>query len=125
MNDVSVIRVSRCGITRGTFYVKHVLTLIWVIMTDSSFKIVSNWVVLTQAIFCVATVGTHAYMVHKFFSLDVPRWEALAWSAAQAPMYRVPAFVVPMLRKDIISIYTTGTPAANKQMMKLPVSEDV
>jgi len=63
---------------------------------------------VTQAIFCVATVGTYAYMVHKFFSLDVPRWEALAWSAAQAPMYRVPAFVVPMLRKDIISIYTTA-----------------
>ena len=44
---VSVIRVSRCGITRGTFYGKHVLTLIWVIMTGSSFKIVSNWAVLT------------------------------------------------------------------------------
>jgi hypothetical protein len=50
-------------------------------------------------VFCVATVGTYAYMVHTFFSLDVPRWEALAWSAAQAPMYLVPAFVVPMLRK--------------------------
>ena len=84
-----------------------------------------SWPLVTQAIFCVATVGTYAYMVHKFFSLDVPRWEALVWSAAQAPMDRVPAFVVPMLRKDIISIYTTGTPAANKQMMKLPVSEDV
>ena len=47
MNDVSVIRVSRCGITRGTFYGKHVLTLIWVIMTGGSFKIVSNWAVLT------------------------------------------------------------------------------
>ena len=49
MNDVSVICVSRCGITRGTFYGKHVLTLIWVIMTDGSFKIVSNWAVLTIA----------------------------------------------------------------------------
>ena len=47
MNDVSVIRVSRCGITRGTLYGKHVLTLIWVIMTGGSFKIVSNWAVLT------------------------------------------------------------------------------
>ena len=47
MNDVSVIRVSRCGITRGTFYGKHVLTLIWVIMTGGSFKIVSNCAVLT------------------------------------------------------------------------------
>ena len=49
MNDVSVICVSRCGITRGTFYGKHVLTLIWVIMTGGSFKIVSNWAVLTPA----------------------------------------------------------------------------
>src|SRR6185312_12187316 len=50
MNDVSVIRVSRCGITRGTLYGKHVLTLIWVIMTGGSFKIVSNWAVLTTGI---------------------------------------------------------------------------
>ena len=46
MNDVSVIRVSRCGITRGTLSGKHVLTLIWIIMTGGSFKIVSNWAVL-------------------------------------------------------------------------------
>ena len=45
-NDVSVIRVSRCGITRGTLSDKHVLTLIWVIMAGGSFKIVSNWAVL-------------------------------------------------------------------------------
>ena len=47
MNDVSVIRVSRYGITRGTLSGKHVFTLIWIIMNDSSFKIVSNWAVLT------------------------------------------------------------------------------
>ena len=47
MNDVSVIRVSRCGITYGTLSGKHVLTIIWMIMTDSSFKIVLNWAVLT------------------------------------------------------------------------------
>ena len=47
MNDVSVIRVSRCGITRGMLFGKHVLTLIWMIMTDGLFKIVSNWAVLT------------------------------------------------------------------------------
>ena len=41
MNDVSVIRVSRCGITHGTLSGKHVLTLIWMIMTDDLFKIVS------------------------------------------------------------------------------------
>ena len=50
MNDVSVIRVSRCGITRGTISGKHVLTLIWMIMTDGLFKIVSNWAVLTTGI---------------------------------------------------------------------------
>ena len=48
MNDVSVICVSRCGITRGTLSGKHVLTLIWMIMTGGSFKIVSNWAVLTH-----------------------------------------------------------------------------
>ena len=50
MNDVLVIRVSRCGVTRGTLYGKHVLTLIWVIMTGGSFKIVSNWAVLTPIV---------------------------------------------------------------------------
>ena len=49
MNDVSVIRVSRCGIIRGTLSGKHVLTLIWMIMTGDSFKIVSNWAVLTYS----------------------------------------------------------------------------
>ena len=49
MNDVSVIRVSRCGITRGTLSGKHVLTLIWMIMIGGSFKIVSNLAVLTVA----------------------------------------------------------------------------
>ena len=47
MNDVSVIRVSRCEITRVTLFGKHVLTLIWMIITDDLFKIVSNWAVLT------------------------------------------------------------------------------
>jgi len=36
-------------------------------------------------------------------------------------MFLVPALVVPMLRKDIVSIYAIG---ANYQMM-LPASEDV
>ena len=49
-DDVLVIRVSRCGITRGTLSGQHVLTFIWVIMTSGSFKIVSNWVVLTTGI---------------------------------------------------------------------------
>ena len=48
MNDVSIIRVFRCGITRGTLSGQHVLTLIWMIMTGGSFKIVSNWAVLTE-----------------------------------------------------------------------------
>jgi hypothetical protein len=50
MNDVSVILVSRCGITRGTLSGKHVLILIWMIMIGGSFKIVSNWAVLTISI---------------------------------------------------------------------------
>ena len=49
-DDMSVIRVSRCGITRVTLSGKHVLTLIWMIMTGGSFKIVSNWAVLTTGI---------------------------------------------------------------------------
>jgi len=50
MKDVSVIRVSRCGITRGTLFGKHVLTLVWIIMTGGSFKIALNWTVLTSAV---------------------------------------------------------------------------
>ena len=50
MNDVSVIRVSRCGITHGTLSGKHVLTFIWMIMTGDSFKIVLNWTFLTGAV---------------------------------------------------------------------------
>ena len=50
MNDVSVIRVFRCGITRGTLSGKHVLTLIWMIMIGGSFKTVSNWAVLTNGV---------------------------------------------------------------------------
>ena len=57
MNDVSVIRVSRCGITHGTLSGKHVLTLIWMIMTGGSFKIVSNWVVLTKRRRCRRKTG--------------------------------------------------------------------
>ena len=49
-DDVSVICVSRCGITRGMLSGNHVLTLIWVIMAGGSFKIVSNWAVLTMGI---------------------------------------------------------------------------
>ena len=48
INDVSVIRVSRRGITRGTLSGKHVLTLIWMIMTGDLFKIKSNWAVITD-----------------------------------------------------------------------------
>jgi hypothetical protein len=36
------------SITRGMLSGKHVLTLIWMIMTGGSFKIVSNWAVLTD-----------------------------------------------------------------------------
>ena len=46
---MSVIRVSRCEVTRGTLSGRHVLTLIWKTMTGGSFKIVLNWAVLTRA----------------------------------------------------------------------------
>ena len=46
MNDVSVIRVFRRGITHGTLSSKYVLTFIWMIMNYDSFKIVLNWAVL-------------------------------------------------------------------------------
>ena len=49
-DDVSVIRVYRWGITRGTLSGQHVLASIWMIMTGGSFKIVSNWAVLTTGI---------------------------------------------------------------------------
>ena len=47
---MSVIRVSRWEVTRDTISGRHVLTLIWKIMTGSSFKIVLNWAVLTTGI---------------------------------------------------------------------------
>jgi len=47
---VSVIRVSRCEVTRGTLSGRHVLTLIWKIITSGSLKIVLNWAVLTTGI---------------------------------------------------------------------------
>ena len=46
-NDVSDIHVSRCEVTHGTLSGKHVLTLIWMIMTGGSLKIILNWAVLT------------------------------------------------------------------------------
>ena len=44
---MSVIRVSKCEVTRGMLSGSHVLTLIWKIITGGSFKIVLNLVVLT------------------------------------------------------------------------------
>ena len=64
MNDVSVIRVSICGITRGTLFGKHVLTLIWMIMTGGSFKIVSNWAFLTTII--AENISTQKQIVKNF-----------------------------------------------------------
>jgi len=49
-NDVSVIRVFRCGLTSGTFSGEHVLALIFMIMTGSLPKMVSNWAVLITGI---------------------------------------------------------------------------
>ena len=49
-DNVSVIHVSRYGLARDTLFDRHVLALIWMIMTGDSFKIVSNWAVLTTGI---------------------------------------------------------------------------
>ena len=78
MNDVSVIRVSRCGITRGTLSGKHVLTLIWMIMTGGSFKIVSNWPVLTiyVADMVKITIGItprHEFWIEQYVPPRDPR----------------------------------------------------
>ena len=45
---MSVIRVSRCQITRGTLSGRHVLTLIRKIMTGGLLKIVLNWAGLSK-----------------------------------------------------------------------------
>ena len=46
-NDVSVVCVFRCGLTRGMLSGERVLALIFMIMIDGLPKIVSNWAVLT------------------------------------------------------------------------------
>ena len=48
-NDVSVVRVFRCELTRGMLSDERVLALISMIMTGGLPKIVSNWAVLTLA----------------------------------------------------------------------------
>ena len=50
VNDVSDIQVSRCGLTHGTLSGRHMLALIWMIMTGGLPKMVSNWAVLTTGI---------------------------------------------------------------------------
>src|SRR6185295_17152158 len=76
MTDMSVIRVSRCGITRGMLSGKHVLTLIWMIMTGGSFKIISNWTVLTAA-------GQ---------SMSMATWDAVDCSNLSWLLFRVSCF---------------------------------
>ena len=46
-NDVSVVRVFRCGLTRVMFLGKNVLALIFMIMTGGLSKMVSKLGVLT------------------------------------------------------------------------------
>jgi hypothetical protein len=41
-NDVSVVHIFRCGLTRGTLLDERVLALILLIMTGSLLKMVSN-----------------------------------------------------------------------------------
>jgi hypothetical protein len=49
-NDVSVVHVSRCGLTHGTLSDERVLALILTMMTGGLLKMVSNWAVLTTGI---------------------------------------------------------------------------
>ena len=46
---MSVIRVSRCEVTCGTLFDRHVLTLISKTMTSDLFKIILNWAILSDA----------------------------------------------------------------------------
>ena len=46
-NDVSVVRVFRCGLTHDMLSDERVLTFILMIMTGGLPKMVSNWSVLT------------------------------------------------------------------------------
>jgi len=46
-NDVSVVRVFRCELTRGMLSDERVLALISMIMTGGLPKMMSNWAVLT------------------------------------------------------------------------------
>jgi hypothetical protein len=49
-NDMSVVHVVRCGLTRGTLSDERVLALILLIMTSGLLIMVSNWAVLTTGI---------------------------------------------------------------------------
>jgi len=49
-NDVSVVHVFRCGLTRSTLSGEHMLAFILMIMTGGLPKLVSNWTVLTTGI---------------------------------------------------------------------------
>ena len=65
-DDVSVIRLSRYGITCGTLSGQHVLTFIWMIMTGGSFKIVSNWAVLTMSLVKLYVHGLDHLVILQF-----------------------------------------------------------
>ena len=65
-DDVSVIRVSRWGITRGMLFGQHVLASIWMIMTGGSFKIVLNWAVLTASFLFLPSATT--FYIHILLS---------------------------------------------------------
>jgi hypothetical protein len=50
VNDVSVVKISRYGLARGTLLDECVLTFILLIITSALLKVVLNWTVVTYDI---------------------------------------------------------------------------
>lgn len=48
-NDMSVVHVFRCGLTRSMLLSERVLALILIVMTGRLLKMLSNWAVLAKA----------------------------------------------------------------------------
>ena len=116
MNDVSVIRVSRCGIIRGTLSGKHVLTLIWMIMTSGSFKIVSNWAVLTEALALPLLSGSAQWV---WWGMQLSGWHE-AYTFAYQPMteqYKVvhlPCYLDRSGGFNAVQVFALGKAAARR-----------
>ncbi|CAL5031913.1 unnamed protein product [Urochloa decumbens] len=63
---------------------------------------------ITQAclLFSLYEIVMFAYVTYAHFSVDGPLWEAFAWSAGEAPLFLIPVCLVPMLRAELIRIYS-------------------